>query len=195
MKGLEEILQKIEQDSNIEAENIRREAEKNAEKIIADTVEKANARAQKIIAQADKKTSVMLENAKNGCEALIKRSEISTKAEIVGDCIRKAAESLSSMETAEYFEVLKKLILKYCHPNEQGELLMSEKDILGMPKHFLKEIKKEGADIELCKIPVDINGGFVIRYGGVEENCTFDTLIEEKTDEIKDKLYSLLQEV
>lgn len=195
MKGLEQILKKIEDDSTCEADRIIADAKKTAEKIVADAREKANKEAQTINAEADKKTSLMLETAKNGCTSLIKRSETSAKAEVVSDCIKIAGANINSMADEEYFEILKKLILKYCHSNEQGELLMNKIDISNMPKHFLKELKKSGADLIVCEEPIDIGKGFIIRYGGVEENCTFNSLIEEKTDEIKDKLYLKLREV
>lgn len=195
MKGLEQILKKIEDDSTCEADRIIADAKKTAEKIIADAREKADKEAQKIIADADKKTSLMLETAKNSCASLIKRSEASAKAEIVADCIKIAGDDINSMSDEEYFEVLKKLILKYSHPDVQGELLMDKSDVSKMPKHFLNELKKAGADLILCENSVDVGKGFILRYGGVEENCTFNSLIEEKTDEIKDKLYLKLREV
>ena len=195
MNGLEQILQKIEADGIKEAEKIKADAQITAEKIISDATEKANTDAMEFSQKADKKTSVMIENAKSGCVSLIKRAEASAKAEVVAECIKLATESLKSMADEQYFELLKKLVLKYYHPNEQGELLMNKDDISKMPKSFLKEIKKSGADIILCEEPADIDSGFIIRYGGVEENCTFDSLIEENTDKIKDKLYEMLREV
>ncbi len=195
MKGLEQILQKIEDDAVAEAEKIKAEAMKTAEKIISDATERANADARELIDNGQKKASVMLENAKSGCASLIKRTEASAKAEVVDDCIRLAVSDITSMPDEEYFEIMRKLILKYYHPNEQGELLMNKADISKMPKSFLKEIKKSGADIELCDKPADIDCGFIIRYGGVEENCTLASLIEENTDKIKDRLYKMLWEV
>ncbi len=191
MNGLELILQKIEEDGNAEAEKIKSDAQKTAEKIIADATEKANAEALKIIANGDKKANMMLENAKSGCASLIKRAESFAKAEIVSDCIKIAKKELNEIPDEEYFEIIEKLILKYSHTNEQGELLMNERNIKRMPKGFLKKFK----ELELCKNPLDIEGGFVIRYGGVEENCTFSSIIEENTEKIKDKLYGLLWEV
>lgn len=193
MNGLIQILAKIEEDSLLEVNKIKEDGKKQAEKIIADAVNSANAEAEIIAANADKKTSQMLENAKSGCDVLLKRAEVAAKSEVVAECIKSAAAQLKAMDDHKYFDAVKKLILKYYHQNEQGKLLMNSKDIKRMPKSFLKDInkhlKKQNAELILAKNPADIDSGFVICYGGVEENCTFDSLIEEKKDEIKDKLY------
>lgn len=196
MNGLELILRKIEEDNKLEVEKIKADGKKAAENIVADAEASAKSEAAKIIAAADKKASLMLENAKSGCDSLIKRAEVFAKSQVVTDCIKNATAEIKAMEDDKYFQVITKLVLKYYHANEQGELLMNEKDIDRMPKRFLKDInekiKKSGAELVLSKNPADIDSGFVIRYGGVEENCTFDSLINEKTEEIKDKLYSQL---
>lgn len=196
MNGLKLILDKIEEENVLEVNKIKEEGKKQAEKIIADAVSGANAEAEIIAANADKKTSQMLENAKSGCDVLVKRAEVSARSEVVLECIKTATAQLKSMDDAKYFEVITKLIFKYFHPDEQGEFMMNKKDIARMPKSFLKnvnkELKKNGAELVMSEKSVDIDSGFIIRYGGVEENCTFDSLIEEKTDEIKDKLYSQL---
>lgn len=196
MNGLTKILAKIEEDNLLEVNKIKEDAKRQAEKIVEEAVSIANAEAIVIAENADKKTSQMLENAKSGCEVLVKRAEVMAKAEVVAECIKAAAEQLKAMDDDEYFDTVKNLILKYYHRNEQGELLMNSRDIKRMPKSFLKDINKhlknQNAELILAENPADIDSGFVICYGGVEENCTFDSLIEEKTDEIKDKLYSQL---
>jgi len=196
MDGLNLILQKIEEDNKLEVNRIISDAQKTAENIIASAEEEVKIQADKIIADADKKTSLMLENAKSGCESLIKRAEISAKSQIVSECISFAEKELKALPDDEYFEALTKLILKYFHAYEQGEICFNAGDIKRMPKNFLKsvnkEIKKYSAELVLAEIPVEIDSGFIIRYGGIEENCTFSSLIEEKIDEIKDKLYSQL---
>ena len=196
MDGLDLILQKIEEDNLLEISKIKDEGKRLAEKIIADAEALANAEAEKIVVNADKKTSIMLENAKNGCNSLIKRAEISAKSQVVSECISYAADEIKSFPDNEYFDVITKLIFKYFHPNEQGKFCVNAKDKDRMPKNFLKsvnkELKKSGAVLVMEDNPVDIDSGFIIRYGGIEENCTFKSLIEDKTDEIKDKLYSQL---
>ncbi len=196
MNGLNKILEKIAEDNLNEVNKIIDDAKATADKIISQAQNSANEEADEIISACDKKNSQMLENAKSGCEVFIKRAEASAKAEVVAKCIGNAALQLKSMEDEKYFEAIKRLVLKYYHPNEQGELLMNERDLKRIPKKFAdmlnKELKEDNAAIIISQKSIDIDSGFIISYDGVEENCSFDSLVDEKLDEIKDKLYKLM---
>ena len=53
-------------------------------------------------------------------------------------------------------------------------------------KHALKE---KGCEPTLSEDPVDITGGFVLVYGDIEINCSFDALIEGNSEELKELVY------
>ena len=65
-----------------------------------------------------------------------------------------------------------------------------------MPNDFMEKVNEslseKNASVILAQRPYDIKSGCVIAYGEIEENCTFDALIEEKKDKIKDRLYKRL---
>lgn len=195
MNGLEQILLKIEEDNNLEIKKILDDGKSKADAYVSEIKSKAETEAAAIKASAEKKAALMIENAKSGCESYIKREELAAKSEIVSDCISSAGVQIKSMDQDRYFESIVALIMKYAHEGE-GELIMNSRDIDRMPRGFLKkvnaELKKSGSSLVLSDTPADIDSGFIIRYGGIEENCTFDALIEDKIDEIKDKLYGQL---
>lgn len=195
MNGLEQILLKIEEDNNLEIKKILDDGKSKADAYVSEIKSKAETEAAAIKASAEKKAALMIENAKSGCESYIKREELAAKSEIVSDCISSAGAQIKSMDQDRYFESIVALIMKYAHEGE-GELMMNSRDIERMPRGFLKkvnaELKKSGSSLVLSDTPADIDSGFIIRYGGIEENCTFDALIEDKIDEIKDKLYGQL---
>ena len=37
-----------------------------------------------------------------------------------------------------------------------------------------------------------MNGGFVLAYGGIEENCSIDALFEERADALSDAVRKIL---
>ena len=45
------------------------------------------------------------------------------------------------------------------------------------------EVSKEGKNIE---------NGFVLVYGGIEENCTLRAMFDAKRDELSDKVHRML---
>ena len=67
------------------------------------------------------------------------------------------------------------------------------------PKDFVDKansgLSKNGGRIVLSDTTLDIDSGFILRYGGIDENCTFDALIKENSDKIKDALLREIMEV
>lgn len=55
-----------------------------------------------------------------------------------------------------------------------------------------KAAEAKGGSLTLMEEPKKIDGGFVLVYGGVEENCTFHALFAEKKDELSDKVHAML---
>ena len=91
------------------------------------------------------------------------------------------------------------LILKLIEKNIQdgeGIIYFSEEDLDRMPSGFTKEVsdlaKKHNADLSVSRESRKIGRGFVLSYGGVEENCTFDALFEEKKDSLTDIIQTIL---
>lgn len=195
MNGLEQILLKIEDDGKAEAKKITDDAERESASYIAAAEKSAKKDAEIIINAAQKKAHQLIENAESGSLSYIKRQELAAKSEIISDCISTALKEMESARTDKYFEMLFKLILKYSHEN-QGELRLNETDMERMPEDFIEKVNKslseKNASVILAQKPYDIKPGCVIAYGEIEENCTFDALIEEKKDEIKDRLYKRL---
>ena len=52
--------------------------------------------------------------------------------------------------------------------------------------------KKKGGSLKRMDEPKKIDGGFVLVYGGVEENCTFRAMFAGKKDELADQVHTML---
>ena len=65
-----------------------------------------------------------------------------------------------------------------------------------MPAGFEEEIQKaaaaKGGALSLAKEAKEMDGGFILVYGGIEENCTIKALFDAKRDELSDKVHGLL---
>lgn len=197
MNGLEQILLKIEEDAKNETEKINNRAESSANEYIEKAVQSANSDAEVIIAAAKKKSALIIESAKSGGDAFIKRSELAAKTKIINESLDFALKSIEELETEKYFDIIYKLILKYAH-KEHGKLFMNSRDLQRLPADFIKKVnnalEKYKSSIELSEVPAKIRSGLIISYGGIEENCAFDELLNEKSDLIKDRLFALLKD-
>ena len=65
-----------------------------------------------------------------------------------------------------------------------------------MPAGFETEIqetaKSKGGTLTLSKEPKEMTGGFILVYGGIEENCTMKAMFDARRDELSDHVHGLL---
>ena len=190
MSGLEKIIDKINADCKIECDSIISNAENKAKKLIDEKVSVANEEAEKIIAKAKEQCALTDEKARNGAELLEKKIKLQVKNEIITEIIENAKTALKGLSDKEYFAIIEELIIANVAKGE-GVLKFSSPDLDRLPKDFEKTINVKLADGKTVKVsdtPLDIQGGVVLSYEGIEENCSFDALIETNIDTIRDKL-------
>ena len=80
---------------------------------------------------------------------------------------------------------------------EDGRKLHNtKKDLERMPAGFREEIKslaqQKGGVLEISGETRNIDGGFILIYGGIEENCSIDAMFAEKRDELLDQVRKIL---
>jgi len=161
-----------------------REAQKECESIAAKAAEKAaqeaKAYANRIVSQAGMRK---------------RQAVLSAKQEIIGGVLDAAYKKLSGLQDKDYFEIIAKLIGKTAHDGD-GEILFSEKDLARLPSGFADQVKalaaKAGGSLKVSGEAADIENGFILRYGGIEENCTLPALFAEKRDALSDKVHEIL---
>lgn len=198
MNGLEQILLKIENDNKENIEAILSEAQKEKEKIISLATEEANKEAGIILKEAKDKEQRIKENADSLWETKKRESILSAKSSIIEKWIAQSEKEFLKISDEEYFKIIKKLILK-CSAEGEGEILFSKEDKEKMPSGFLDEVNMQLSSKNACVVlseeNLDTEKGFIIRYGLIEENCTFKAIMEENLEEIKDRLFLLLKDV
>ncbi len=76
------------------------------------------------------------------------------------------------MEVDRYFHMMERMIEKAVQP-KNGQIRFSKKDLERLPAGYEKQIsniaKAHGGELTLSEIASDIDGGFVLVYGGIEE--------------------------
>lgn len=192
MDGLKEILSKIDSDNAAEIKEYVSAQNAETQKMTDEIINSARSEAEKILADAAKKTAQLSENSKSSCALYEKNRLLTEKLNIINNAVDTAAHSLKNMDSDEYFKAVETLVIKYSHDGE-GELLMNERDRAAVPDGFMeslnKKLKEKSASVSLADESAKIDSGVIIRYGGIEENCTFGALIGEKRDEIRDILF------
>ena len=172
-------------------------------------VEEAKADAQKITSQAEAEAEKSSELAQRKSEADVKAYEervasaidlkrrtriLEAKQEVIADVLKKAYDSLIAMDEKEYFALLK-MLDKYALP-EAGEIFFAASDLARMSNDFRAEVEKsaasKGGSLVISEEGRKIENGFVLAYGGIEENCTLQAIFDAKKDELSDKVHRII---
>lgn len=193
MKGLSNILTQIENETAEKVNEVIGAANEQANKIKAESKTKAEKEAKAILSAAEIKAKDMLSRSESANELKIKRAILTKKQELINETIDKAMESIINLPDDKYFDMIIKLVKKYVHSENGGEILMSERDKKRMPKDFELNIK-ENYGIEVSEKTINSDGGFILSYGDIEENCTFKAVFESKREEILTLINNLLFE-
>ena len=95
----------------------------------------------------------------------------------------------------EYFELILKMLGKYAL-SQEGEIFFSANDLKRMPTGFEQDAQQKaqanGGSLKVSRKGMNIENGFVLVYGGIEENCTLRAMFDAKRDELADKVHRML---
>lgn len=195
MTGLEKILYQIEEEAKSSAETIIEEANKEAAAVLA----KADATCQEMQAAAEAKAAAsaedILKKSRSAAAMQRKKDLLTAKQQVIGEVIGKAQQSLYAMDDAAYFALIEKMLDKFVLA-ETGEIRFNAKDQKRMPAGFDKKVaaiaQKKGGALTVSAETCEIDGGFLLVYGGIEENCSFAAMFAAEKESLQDKVHTLL---
>ena len=195
MTGLEKITDQIQEEAKASAARRLEAAQKEADMILAE----AKTHVQRWKPRQQRRMHAMKVNyegrVKSSAEQQRRTALLRAKQEIIADVIKEAYVTLKKKDAQSYFLTLEKILKTYALA-EDGEICFSAEDLARMPADFEKKIKaaakEKGGSLVLKKEPKAIADGFVLVYGGVEENCTLKALFDAKKDELQDKVNAIL---
>ena len=185
---------------------ILQEATQKADDLIAQGKEKADEIARQAAAESEKLSQASMQAAQKGVKDLAERAKsqsalrrrqalLATKQEIIDEIIDKAYKKLETQDDAEYFSMIATLAEKAARPGD-GEICFNREDMERIPADFAAKIEKiaaaKGGSLKISSVPAKIRSGFILSYGGIEENCTLDSIFAEKKDALRDLVNSIL---
>lgn len=191
MTGLDKIVQQIQSEARTAADETLAAAKAEAEKITAEAREKAQRQCAAIAAQSETDVANAMAAAESAAQLAKRRAILAAKQEIITEMIAQTQKSLYSLPDAQYFELILKMVQKYDR-GEAGTIHFNAADIKRFPSDFQEKIHQAAAKLTLSKEARKIDGGFVLVYGGVEENCSFDALFYAAREVLQDKVSQLL---
>lgn len=194
MTGLNKIVEKIDEKSLKACNNIIKNADLQAEEIINNAKKQGEEEATKILNDADNTAKEIIAMAKSGAEQKSKQALLKAKIDSINDTLDEVCKSINNMEPDKYFNIIAALV-KENADDGKGIMTLSEKDIKRLPPNFEKTLNvmlDKGKTVTISKEPGNFENGFILAYGDIEENCTFEAILSSQRDKLKEKIYSLI---
>ena len=195
MTGLEKIIGKINSDSEQRNSSLLASAQKQIEQIEAG----AKAKGDEIASAIEKEAAAQAENimtvAKAGIAQQNRQTVLAAKVEAVNETLDELLKALVTLPAEEYFPAIIKLAAKNAMAGKCVASL-SERDMKRRPADFEAKLKDAlsavGAEITLSDKPADVNSGIFLDYGNICIDCSFEAIIEENSDEYKEKISEII---
>ena len=195
MTGLDKIVRDIASESDAAVSALLAQAQAEAEEIRGRAARASAAECATVKSRAEEEAAAVRERAASASELRKRREILSAKQRVIAEIIEKAKQSLYALPDGEYFGVILKMAVKYAPPRS-GEILFSPADLKRLPADFERTLndalREKGASLSVSQNTRDIDGGFVLSYGGIEENCSFSALFDAHHDELQDKVHELV---
>ncbi|MDD5454264.1 MAG: V-type ATP synthase subunit E [Candidatus Ratteibacteria bacterium] len=195
--ALKDILKRIEQQSQADIASVNKEAKekcaaisKETEGIIRELKEKNRYAAS---LKAKKTKEYLLQEAR----IKMAQEKLKKKGEVLDSIFKESLDRLEKIADKEYMSWMGKAISNVIEPGE-NEIVLSQKFIRSIDtKNFLETINKKLENKSWVKLSKDtrteeIKGGFILKKRKKEINCSFESLLEEKRNDIKLKISQIL---
>lgn len=177
------------------ADSKLKEAEAKAEELLGEAKTEAARINESISRKSEKEVADYRERVESSIDLQKRTKILAAKQDLIKELLDKSYESLTGMDASGYFDMLLKLLEKYVLPQE-GEIFFSAEDLKRLPAGYEAEVKKtagaKGGALKVSGEGRNIENGFVLAYGGIEENCTLRAMFDEKKEELSDKVREIL---
>lgn len=184
MGGLEKILKDIADSAELEASKILEASNREVAEIKIQCEKDKLALAENMKKETQEecmKVSGMIEAAAN---AEARQIILSAKSKAIAENIEYLKENIKKSD--EYFDLLLTLVKTYSEADD-GVMYLTKKDLDRVPADFAEKAQEcAKGNLTISKETVDLDAGFIIKYGKIEINCSIDSIFEEKKNRLSD---------
>ena len=193
MTGLDAILEQIGKEAGAQAKDLLDTAKAEAETTLEEARQEAQRQAQEILEQAKAKAASVEERAQSTAQLERRDRLLRCKQQLIREALKAACEDLENAPAEEYFSILLELAQRAAQPGE-GTLYLRAQDLDRLPENFQQELDRvtPQGKITVSSTPRKIPGGFVLVYGPIEMDCTFQALFQAAYEGLRDAAGAIL---
>ena len=185
MKGTEKIIAHIRADGDAEAKKIIDAASKQAEEKRAESFKAALSEYEKLMQAGNAECEDILSGSRRIAEMEAKKSVLSVKQEMISAAFDAAREEIVNMPRDKYTQFLARMAAETAASGME-EIVLNARDKAEVGKSVCKaanellSAKGTPGKLTVSEDTADISGGVIVRFGGIETNCSIDALIRQR---------------
>lgn len=185
MKGTEKIIAHIRADGDTEAKKIIDAASKQAEEKRAESFKAALSEYEKLMQAGNAECEDILSGSRRIAEMEAKKSVLSVKQEMISAAFDAAREEIVNMPRDKYTQFLARMAAEAAASGME-EIVLNARDKAEVGKSVCKaanellSAKGTPGKLTVSEDTADISGGVIVRFGGIETNCSIDALIRQR---------------
>lgn len=195
MTGLEKITGEIKAEADRSISAILDKANAEAAEITAGAEKEAAESCEKINREASVRLSASKSTAESAAALRKRRLILEEKQKLIGEVIEEAKNLIYALPDNVYFEKILKLVEKNVSP-AAGTIIFNAKDLGRLPADFENKLNaiavNKGGKLTVSKETRPIDGGFVLLYEGIDQNCSITSLFETNIESLQDQIQKLL---
>lgn len=194
MTGLEKMIAAILEEAGKEAQATLAKARAEAEQTLAEEKAKSDALCAEIEENANRQAAEIERACISAARLRQRKGLLEARQALLAEVMEQALERVYAMPEGAYFELLVEMAAALAEPGE-GEILLNGKDLARRPKAFEADLNaalQAGAKLRLSDHAQPIDGGFVLKYGDIEQNCSFRAIFTARSDEMSDRARGIL---
>lgn len=184
MSSGDKILNRISLDCDERISKIGAETDEKCAQIMAQAKLDADKISAEIADRAQSKVKQMQAASKSRCDLETRNAFLKRRREEIDKTYSEILNKMKNLPDEDYFELIYTFAKKL--NGMSGVVLLNEKDMNRLPKDFLARLEKCGVKAGLSKTTCDIESGFILKCGDIEENMDFSAILSEKRDAIED---------
>lgn len=199
MKGTEKIIAHIRADGDAEAKKIIDAASKQAEEKRAESFKAALSEYEKLMQAGNAECEDILSGSRRIAEMEAKKSVLSVKQEMISAAFDAAREEIVNMPRDKYTQFLARMAAEAAASGME-EIVLNARDKAEVGRSVCKaanellSAKGTPGKLTVSEDTADISGGVIVRFGGIETNCSIDALIRQRRSGLSTEVAAALFE-
>lgn len=213
MNGLEKITEKIVAEANLEAERIFAEAQEQCNRISADYLARTDAMLERLSEEAEREATDMISRAKADAATKRRNALLAVQSSLIDEAFESVYAEIKNWKADKYTDLMIGLLCgalseqadaertsRTLYGEEdamapaQYELLFNANDRARFGQAILENSQKRMAGklspqllkkLVLSEKTLPIDGGFVLRCGDIEVNCSLDMIFLQLREELE----------